>query len=133
MGKDIRLNSLTKLTIPELIKIQAAKLGSKEALVTDNETLTFEELETQSTDIAKHLVSIGVEKGDRLAIWAPNMNEWVLSAIGAHKAGGIIVPINTRMKGKEAAYILNNSQAKILFSVNDFLGSNYFDFLSDEN
>ena len=133
MGKDIGLNSLTKLTIPELIKIQAATLGSKEALVTDNQTLTFEELETQSTDIAKHLVSIGVEKGDRLAIWAPNMNEWVLSAIGAHKAGGIIVPINTRMKGKEAAYILNNSQAKILFSVNDFLGSNYFDFLSDEN
>ena len=59
------MNSLTKLTIPELIKIQAATLGSKEALVTDNQTLTFEELETQSTDIAKHLVSIGVEKGDR--------------------------------------------------------------------
>ena len=61
------------------------------------------------------------------------MNEWVLAAIGALKAGGIIVPINTRMKGKEAAYILNNSQAKILFSVNDFLGSNYFDFLVDED
>ena len=114
------MNSLTKLTIPELIKIQAATLGSKEALVTDNQTLTFEALETQSTDIAKHLVSIGVEKGDRLAIWAPNMNEWVLSAIGAHKAGGFIVPIKTRMKGKEAAYILNNSQAKILFSFKKF-------------
>jgi len=133
LGKDIRLNTLSKLTIPELIKMQAAALGAKEALITENQTLTFEELESQSTDIAKNLISIGVEKGDRLAIWAPNMNEWVLATIGAHKAGGIIVPINTRMKGKEAAYILNNSQAKILFSVNDFLGSNYFDFLSDED
>ena len=133
MGKDIRLNTLTKLTIPELIKIQAVAFGAKEALVTENQTLTFEELESQSTDIAKNLIRIGVEKGDRLAIWAPNMNEWVLAAIGALKAGGIIVPINTRMKGKEAAYILNNSQAKILFSVNDFLGSNYFNFLVDED
>ena len=53
MGKDIRLNTLTKLTIPELIKIQAVAFGAKEALVTENQTLTFEELESQSTDIAK--------------------------------------------------------------------------------
>ena len=60
------------------------------------------------------------------------MNEWVLVAIATHKAGAVIVPINTRMKGKEAAYILNNSEAKILFSVNDFLGVDYFGLLSEE-
>ena len=48
MGKDTRLNTLTKLTIPELIKIQAVAFGAKEALVTENQTLTFRELESQS-------------------------------------------------------------------------------------
>ena len=132
MGKDIRLNTLPKLTIPELIKLQAHEHGDKHALVTEKQSITYSELDAQSTEIAKNLINIGVDKGDRIAIWAPNMNEWVLVSIATHKAGAVIVPINTRMKGKEAAYILNNSEAKILFSVNDFLGVDYFDLLSEE-
>ena len=132
MGKDTRLNTLPKLTIPELIKLQAHEYGEKYALVTEQQSITYAELDAQSTEIAKNLINIGVDKGDRIAIWAPNMNEWVLAAIATHKAGAVIVPINTRMKGKEAAYILNNSEAKILFSVNDFLGVDYFGLLSEE-
>ena len=132
MGKDTRLNTLPKLTIPELIKLQAHEYGDKYALVTEQQSITYAELDAQSTEIAKNLINIGVDKGDRIAIWAPNMNEWVLAAIATHKAGAVIVPINTRMKGKEAAYILNNSEAKILFSVNDFLGVDYFGLLSEE-
>ena len=132
MGKDTRLNTLPKLTIPELIKLQAHEYGDKYALVTEQQSITYAELDAQSTEIAKNLINIGVDKGDRIAIWAPNMNEWVLAAIATHKAGAVIVPINTRMKGKEAAYILNNAEAKILFSVNDFLGVDYFGLLSEE-
>ena len=61
------------------------------------------------------------------------MNEWVLAAIAIHKVGGVLVPINTRMKGKEAAYILNNSESKILFSVKAFLGTDYFQLLENED
>ena len=127
------MNTASNLTIPELIKRQALKHGRREALVSEYSVLTFEDLDTQSTQIAKNLINIGIGKGDRVAIWAPNINAWVLAAIGTQKAGGVVVPINTRMKGKEAAYILNNSQAKILFSVNEFLGLNYFNLLSHED
>ena len=123
MGEDIRLKSLNVLTIPALIKLQAENLSSKAALISDAETLSFADLDNLSTNIATHLILLGLLPGDRAAIWAPNMNEWVLAAIAIHKAGGVLVPINTRMKGKEAAYILNNSEAKLLFSVKTFLGT----------
>ena len=132
MGKDTRLKSLTKLTIPDLIKHQAKHYSSKPALISDDETLTFSDLDKLSTNIASHIINLGILPGDRVAIWAPNMNEWVLAGIAIHKAGGVLVPINTRMKGKEAAYILNNAEAKILFSVKTFLGTNYFKLLENE-
>ena len=121
MGQDIRLKTLNTFTIPALIKFQAENFSEKPALISENETLSFEDLDNLSNNIATHLIDLGILQGDRVAIWAPNMNEWVLAAIAIHKAGGVLVPINTRMKGKEAAYILNNSEAKILFSIKTFL------------
>ena len=132
MGQDIRLKPLNTLTIPKLIKLQAENFSSKPALISDNEVLSFADLDNLSTNIATHLIHLGILPGDRAAIWAPNMNEWVLAAIAIHKAGGVLVPINTRMKGKEAAYILNNSEAKVLFSVKTFLGTDYFELLENE-
>ena len=133
MGEDIRLKSLKQLTIPKLIKLQAELFSSKPALISDTEVLSFSDLDNLSSNIAYHLINLGVSHGDRVAIWAPNMNEWVLAAIAIHKAGGVLVPINTRMKGKEAAYILNNAQAKTLFSVKNFLGTDYFKMLEKED
>ena len=127
------MKNLSSLTIPALIKYQAESLGSKPALISDHETLSFLELDNLSTNIATHLIDLNISPGDRVAIWAPNMNEWVLAAIAIHKVGGVLVPINTRMKGKEASYILNNSESKILFSVKAFLGTDYFQLLKNED
>ena len=127
------MKPVNTLTIPKLIKLQAENFSSKPALISDNEVLSFADLDNLSTNIATHLIHLGILPGDRAAIWAPNMNEWVLAAIANHKAGGVLVPINTRMKGKEAAYILNNSGAKFLFSVKTFLGTDYFELLENED
>ena len=67
----------------------------------------------------------GVAAGDRVALWAPNICEWAVAALGVHAAGGVVVPINTRFKGREAAYVLENSGAKMLFCVTDFLDTDY--------
>ena len=56
----------------------------------------------------------GVGPGDRVAIWAPNCAEWMLAALGALRAGAVLVPLNTRFKGAEAAYILRASGATTL-------------------
>ena len=127
------MKNLSSFTIPALIKHQAEKFGSKPALISDHETISFLELDKLSTNIAAHLIDLNILPGDRVAIWAPNMNEWVLAAIAIHKVGGVLVPINTRMKGREAAYILNNSESKILFSLKTFLGTDYFKLLENED
>src|SRR5205814_5140173 len=70
-----------------------------------------------------------INVGDRFAVWAPNMWEWPIVALGGHRAGGVLVPINTRFKGREAAYILAKSRARILFTVTDFLDTDYVSLL----
>ena len=73
----------------------------------------------------------GIRPGDRAAIWAPNCGEWVIAALGLLSAGAVLVPLNTRFKGEEAAYILGKSGARTLFTVNGFLGTDYAALLRD--
>ena len=73
----------------------------------------------------------GIEPGDRVAVWAPNCAEWVVAALGAVGAGAVLVPLNTRYKGAEAAYILRASGARLLFTVEGFLGTDYPGLLAE--
>src|SRR5262249_40149287 len=69
------------------------------------------------------------EAGDRVAIWAPNIGEWVIAASAVHRAGAVLVTLNTRFKGDEAAYIIRASGARLLFTVTDFLDTDYVSLL----
>ena len=70
-------------------------------------------------------MAAGLEKGDRVAIWAPNSLDWIVAALGLHGAGAVIVPLNTRYKGDESAYVLRRSGSRLLFTVQGFLGVDY--------
>ena len=76
-------------------------------------------------DAARALIASGIERGDRVAVWAPNSLEWIVAALGVTTAGGVLVPINTRFRGAEAAYILARSGARALFTVRGFLDTDY--------
>jgi acyl-CoA synthetase (AMP-forming)/AMP-acid ligase II len=71
------------------------------------------------------LVEAGIEPGDRVAIWAYNSAEWIVACLGLFQAGAVLVPINTRFKGREAADVLARSGARVLVTVTDFLGLDY--------
>jgi acyl-CoA synthetase (AMP-forming)/AMP-acid ligase II len=83
-------------------------------------------------EAARAFIALGVEPGDRVAIWAPNTWEWVVALGGLHTAGAVLVPLNTRFKGQEAAYILQKSGAKVLLTVTDFLGTDYVELLEPQ-
>ncbi|MBF6332708.1 FadD3 family acyl-CoA ligase [Nocardia transvalensis] len=68
------------------------------------------------------LLARGVERGDRVAIWAPNTWHWVVAALAAQYAGAALVPLNTRYVADEAVDVLERVQAKALFVVGPFLG-----------
>jgi acyl-CoA synthetase (AMP-forming)/AMP-acid ligase II len=123
------MESIPWRTIPELIKQSAEKYGDQQALVDGTLEWSFEELKNEIYKSANALINTGVKKGDRIGIWAPNTWEWVVAALGVHVAGGVLVPINTRFKGKEASYVLTKANVSILFTVTDFLETNYVNLL----
>ncbi len=95
------------------------------ALVDGDRSWTWAELRDGCVEVARGLRAAGVDRGDRVAIWAPNSAAWVLALGGLHLVGAALVPINTRFKGAEAAYLLARSGAVALFTVGDFLGVDY--------
>jgi acyl-CoA synthetase (AMP-forming)/AMP-acid ligase II len=117
-------------TIAEVLQSAARKFGARPAICDRETTLSFEELERWATRVARALAARGVRRGDRVAIWAPNRWEWIAAALGTHLAGAALVPINTRFKGREAAYVLEKSGARILFTVGEFLGTDYVSALA---
>ena len=113
------------LTIPAIVERAAERFGTLEGMVDGDLRLTFAELASAVDDASRALVASGLEPEDRVAVWAPNMAEWAIAALGVHRAGGSVVPLNTRFKGPEAAYILRTSGARFLFTVTDFLDTDY--------
>jgi acyl-CoA synthetase (AMP-forming)/AMP-acid ligase II len=95
--------------------------------------LTYAELAAEVDAYARGFVAAGVGAGERVAIWAPNCAEWMLAALGALRAGAVLVPLNTRFKGGEAAYILRSSGAVVLVTVRGFLGFDYPAMLAGED
>ena len=107
-------------TVAQLIRFAAQRDGDKTALLQDGVTVSYAQLDALRLQVAKAMVAAGIRKGDRVAVWAPNIPEWIYAAIGAQTLGAILVPLNTRMKGSEAADILNRSGARLLFTVAEF-------------
>jgi acyl-CoA synthetase (AMP-forming)/AMP-acid ligase II len=91
--------------------------------------MTYSELLDRVNKLAAALISEGVQQGDRIAIWAPNCWEWIVALLGLQSAGAVLVPLNTRYKGLEAADILRRSHARMLFTVEGFLGNEYVSML----
>jgi acyl-CoA synthetase (AMP-forming)/AMP-acid ligase II len=120
-------------TLPQVVADAAASYGERLAVTDGEVNLSYADLDAARLQAARAFIAAGLEKGDRIAIWAPNIYQWIIAAIGAQSVGGVLVPLNTRMKGAEAAYILRASGAKLLFTVADFLGVNYPDLLRDQD
>ncbi|GGT36080.1 FadD3 family acyl-CoA ligase [Streptomyces purpureus] len=112
-------------SIPRLVRSAAERYGPREAVVEGRLRITYAELGERVERAAAACIAAGVRPGDRVAIWAPNTLDWIVSALGAVTAGAVLVPLNTRFKGAEAAYVLSRSRARLLFITGTFLGTSY--------
>lgn len=97
----------------------------------DGAVWSFRDLGRRVHEAACALVASGVAPGDRVGIWAPNVATWVVAGLGVHAAGAVLVPLNTRYRGREAAYILGRSGARMLLTVRGFLDTDYLRLLRD--
>lgn len=112
-------------TIPALVFAAARRHAGLCALADGEVRIDYAELPERVLAVSRALIAEGIQPGDRVAVWGPNRYDWILAALGLHCAGATLVPINTRMKGNEAADILERSGTRLLFCVGQFLGIDY--------
>ena len=112
-------------TIPEMVLSAADRFGDAEAVVDGPLRFTFADLVQRIRCAAGAFADLGIGKGDRAAIWAPNSAEWIIAAFGLLTAGGVLVPVNTRFKTEEAADVITRSASKAVLVQKGFLGQDY--------
>lgn len=95
--------------------------------------LTYAGLERSSREVARGLLAMGIERGDRISIWGVNSQPWVEAALGIQAAGATLVPIGTRLRGREAEGILNDACARVVFCDESFAGFNYVEALLERD
>lgn len=105
------------LTLPRLLQWAAERHGERTAIAVDEVSISYRELDQWRQRATRAVIAAGLEPGDRAAIWAPNLWQWIVAAVGIQSAGGVLVPLNNRMQGAEAADILRRSGARLLFTV----------------
>ncbi|KRW58445.1 FadD3 family acyl-CoA ligase [Pseudomonas sp. TTU2014-080ASC] len=112
-------------TIPAML-FEAGRLHAGRAAIEEDGVATdYADLPALALQVTRALMASGIQHGDRVAVWAPNCRDWIIAALGIHCAGATLVPINTRMKGPEAADILERSGTRVLFVQEQFLGVDY--------
>ena len=118
-------------TTPRLVR-RAAEIHEGRAAVVDGDiTLSYRDLAEAVHQAARAYLAAGIEAGDRVAVWAPNLVGWIVAALGAHSAGAVLIPLNTRFKGHEAGDVLLRGGARILVTVTDFLDNDYVALLRE--
>src|SRR5258708_18454065 len=98
-------------TIPAMTEAAAERFGDGLAVRDGTTTITYSGLFEAARSFGAALVASGVDPGDRVALWAFNSAEWIVACLGLFQAGAVLVPVNTRVKGPEAAPILSRRPA----------------------
>jgi len=114
-------------TIGANFEATVAAHGDREALVevATGRRWTYNELNHDVDGLARGLIAAGIEKGDRVGIWAPNCAEWTITQFAAAKVGAILVNVNPAYRTHEFAYAVQQSGMRMLVSATEFKSSNY--------
>jgi fatty-acyl-CoA synthase len=114
------------LPVGQLLTRLAESLPDHEALVYSRDLRwTFRELEAEARLMARGLIASGVERGDRVAVWATNVPEWIVLQFALAKIGAILVTVNTSLRAREIEYLLRQSECETLVTIAGFKGVDY--------
>ncbi|TVQ38095.1 MAG: acyl-CoA synthetase [Spirochaetaceae bacterium] len=103
-----------------MLEEMARKQKKRQALLFDNREVSYRELDENANKIANGLQSLGITRGDRVAMMLPNIPDFVYSFFGIQKLGAVAVPFNTMYKGREIIHILNDCEAKAIITMTNF-------------
>jgi long-chain acyl-CoA synthetase len=106
--------------LASILKDTAERHGDRTAIKLDDAEVTYDQLDEASARAAALLREKGVEPGDRVGIMLPNVPYFAVAYYGVLRAGGVVVPMNVLLKGREAAFYLKDPEAKLVFAWHDF-------------
>jgi fatty-acyl-CoA synthase len=105
-----------KRTFGSLVDDMATRFGAREALVFGEERYTFAEVRERVDAVARGLIRLGIEPGDHVALWLMNRPEWIFCLFALARIGAVQVPVNTRFRTRDLAYLLQQSDARYLIA-----------------
>lgn len=123
---------LLGMTIGEKFDQACEQYAERDAVVSLHQDirLSYRQLQDQVNAFACQLLKLGMQKGDRLAIWSPNCVEWTITQFAAFKAGIILVNLNPAYKSNELEYVLNKVSCKGLVIAAQFKTTDYQEILT---
>ena len=122
---------LKYMTISQLLDRACARHGGRTAAIfAENKlSLSWYDLRKRSNDVAAGLLALGIGRGDRVGIWAPNRAEWLYVQFGTARIGAILVNINPAYRSSELEYALNKVGCKALIMARRHRSSDYVEML----
>ena len=94
----------------------AARLPDREGLVFGASRFTFREIAARIDEAARRLIAAGVRPGEHVALWLNNSDTWIFISFAVQKIGAVLVPINTRFRSRDLAYVLAQSDSCLLIT-----------------
>ena len=104
------------MDVKQLLNNNASRFKNKPAVIFKDKQITFGELFKTSEKLTKALISLGLAKGDKVAVFLPNSLEYIYAYLSVFLAGGVIVPLDARLSPEEIIHTLNHCEAKFLIS-----------------
>ena len=120
-------------TVGRQLELVAQRFPDREAVVYTDRPYrrTWKEFNDECDRIAKGFLAHGVKKGDKIAIWATNIPQWLLTLFAACKIGAVLVTVNTAYKIHEAEYLLRQSDTHTLVMIDSYRDSNYAEIIAE--
>ena len=118
------MTALREITLGQILDEAVEKWPDQEAVVyVDRDfRLTYKEFGALVDTLAKGLMGLGVQKGEKVAIWANNVPYWVALQFATAKIGAILLTVNTHYRSHELKYLLEHSEAENLFIIGEYRG-----------
>ena len=110
-----------KKTLGQALEEVSRRYPENAALIFKDQRISYGELREKSRALAKGLIALGVDRGDKVSIWAGNCPEWIYTQMATALIGAVLVPVNTRFRTSELEYILGQSESATLLMADRFL------------
>jgi fatty-acyl-CoA synthase len=131
--KDLKelLGEWADKTLADFFDKAVTKYSKEEAMVFNEERITYSEMGRRVADFAKGLLKLGIKKGDKVGIWLSNRPEWAIAEFAVARVGAIMVPLSTRFRAFDVEYILKQSDSTTLVMTDFFLKNNYLEVIQE--